>query len=437
MAVLKPLVVSQRQQDTMFHHKFIVCAAAVLLFAALSSPRDLRGAVPESQRMERAKDLIADEQWGRAVDELKAAAADPKESNRDEALFWLAHSQNQSRDFRAAVETISRLERAFPKSRWVKPARSLRIEIAERLQRNDVLWWHTVPPQAPAPPAGTVPPQPLPPPAHAVPVPPRPAAPPRTLPPPDVAVPLPPPGARPPSAARPPAAPVGVPVTPPPPPMWVPEGYMPDTDLRIQALGRLIRTDGPKVIPMLRDIAISAERPNDARRALFVLVQSGRPEARSTVVEVAKTGPEVARIAAVRELGRFGGSAVSNDLVQVYATAPDRVKDQIVTSLGSRDDAPALLKLAQAEKNPRMRNAVIVKLGEARGVDQLATLYDRAPADAKRMIIMGLFHADADDQLIRIAGRERDEAIRRELVTQLRLLGTPKAMKYVDSVERK
>ena len=31
--------------------------------------------------MERAKDLIADEQWVRAIDELKAAANDPKEKH--------------------------------------------------------------------------------------------------------------------------------------------------------------------------------------------------------------------------------------------------------------------------------------------------------------------------------------------------------------------
>ena len=77
------------------------------------------------------------EQWVRAVDELKAAAADPKETNKDEALFWLAHSQNQAHDSAAAVETIRRLERDFPSSPWVKPAQSLRIEIAHRLQRND------------------------------------------------------------------------------------------------------------------------------------------------------------------------------------------------------------------------------------------------------------------------------------------------------------
>src|SRR5688572_30650437 len=74
--------------------------------AAASEP-----AGSESRRMARAKDLIADEQWPRAIEELRAAAADAKEPNKDEALFWLAHSLNQDNDFAAAVESIRRLER--------------------------------------------------------------------------------------------------------------------------------------------------------------------------------------------------------------------------------------------------------------------------------------------------------------------------------------
>jgi hypothetical protein len=219
--------------------------------------------------------------------------------------------------------------------------------------------------------------------------------------------------------------------------MWVPEDYLPDTDLRIQALGSLIRTDGPKVIPMLKEIALNADRPNESRRALFVLVTSGRPEAHSTVVDVAKTGPEVVRIAAVRELGRFGGSTISNELVQVYATASDRVKHQVVTSLASLDDAGALLRIAQSETDRRLRDVAIGRLGLARGGDELFALYNRASADARRPIIMALFQAQAVEQLIRIAERERDEATRREVLTQLRLLGTPRAMQYVEKAERR
>ncbi len=100
---------------------------------------------PESKRLGRAKDYIADEQWPRAIEELRVAVADSKEPRRDEALYWLAHSLNQSGDQASAVETIGRLERDFPSSMWVKPARSLRIEIAVRLHRSDVLWWTALP----------------------------------------------------------------------------------------------------------------------------------------------------------------------------------------------------------------------------------------------------------------------------------------------------
>ena len=410
----------------------VIRMSSVLMFVALLSPQILLARPFESKRMERAKDLIADEQWVRAIDELKAAAADQKEPNKDEALFWLAHSQNQTRDGAGAVETIRRLERDFPASRWVKPARSLRIEIAQRLQRSDVLWYTAAPPPpTPAPPATiwsvppTAPTPVAPPPAVAPPVPttprpdgiPRPAAVPVS----PAAVPSPAPVATP----RPPRPPL-------PPPAWVPEGYLPDTDLRIQALGSLMRTDAEKVIPMLKDIALEVGNPAEARRALFVLAQSGRPDARSIVIDVAKTGPELVRLAAVRELGNLGGPAVGNELLQVYSTANDRVKYQVVTSLGQRDAAPALLRIAQSEPDRRLRDVAIVTLGEAGGRQQLATLYSNAAADAKRPIIIGLFNAHAEDELIRIAERERNPEVRAEVLARLRLLGTPRAMAYLE-----
>jgi HEAT repeat protein len=203
-------------------------------------------------------------------------------------------------------------------------------------------------------------------------------------------------------------------------------------DMRIQALASLIRIDALKVIPMLREIALESGNPDEARRALFVLAQSGRPEARTTVVEVAKTGPELARLAAVRELGRLGGPAVATELLQVYSTADERVKFQVVASLGQRDAAPALLRIAQSEKNRRLRDVAIVALGEAGGRQQLTMLYAKADPDAKRAVIEGLFNARAEDELIRIAQQESDPDSRERVRARLRLLGTPKARAYLD-----
>jgi HEAT repeat protein len=219
----------------------------------------------------------------------------------------------------------------------------------------------------------------------------------------------------------------------------MPAGALPDMDLRIQALGSLMQSDAMRVIPMLKEIALNGGSPDESRRALFMLAQSSRTDARATVLEVAKTGPEPVRLAAVRELGRLGGPAVWNDLLQVYATANDRVKYQVVTSLGQRDAAAALMRIAQSEANPALRDAAIATLGDAGGREQLFALYSRVQAgsaEAKRPILVGLFNAQAEDELIRIAEHERDPRAREDVLAKLRLLGTAKARAYLDTLRK-
>ena len=428
-------------------------AAALCGLALLANPATAAMTEPDSQRLEQAKDFIADEQWVRAIEVLRGAAADAKERNKDEALFWLAHSLHQARDLGGAVETISELERKFPASRWVKPARSLRVEIAQKLRRDDVLWWTARPPAPSTPvaaqpfpaaraPRAMTPAAPVVPPAPADAV--TAAAPPTTTsrPPAVFRTPLPtPPSAEPPAASTTPrvrpmgfSTPTPVPTTA-PPMMWIPQNWDPDTDLRIQALGSLMRSDSARVIPMLKEIALESANPQEASRAVFVLAQSGHADAHSTVVEVAMRGAEPVRVAAVRELGRFGGARVSDELLQVYSTGNVRVKYQVVNSLGERAATVALMRIAESEADQHLRDTAIVTLGQAGGREQLQRLYLRASAASKRPIIAGLFNARAENELIQIAERETDRAIRADILRRLRLLGTPKAKAYVEKAQ--
>jgi hypothetical protein len=409
----------------MVEHRFINRVAWALAIAAFLGV-GLRAA-PESKRLERAKDLIADEQWVRAVDVLKAAAADPKEPSKDEALFWLAHSYNQARDKAAAVETIRQLEREYPKSRWVKPAQSLRVEIAERLHRSDVLWYLATPPPPPVPPTAPAPPGPASTRAPRVPRPPVPPAEAPGWPPAPPSVPVPPA----------PPKPAGFDVPVPPPAFWVSEFVPADRDIRIQALGSLLRTDAARVIPILKALVLESDSTAEAGRLLFVLSQSDRPEARATVFEVARTGSEPARIAAVRELGRFGGPNAPNDLLQVYWTGNFRVKSEVVSSLGMRSGRFALMRIAETEADRELRDSAIVTLGEAGGLEQLRVLYTKSAVDAKRPIINGFFNAHAEEDLIRIADREGNPVLRRDALRLLGLLGTPRAKQYLERVNRK
>jgi hypothetical protein len=407
-------------------------------FAALWLTAGLAFAAPapDSKRLGHAKDLIADEQWSRAITELQAAADDPKEPNKDEALFWLAHSQHQAGDDASALQTIAKLERAAPTSRWVHPARSLRVEIAQRLGRDDVLWIVAAPPAPPALPRPVVP-------ASA-----RPAAPPRGVPPTPAAVAPAPPPSTPPPAARPaqpvpPAPGFGRAPAPPPPAAPVPpavaEFWLPltpsgqDMTLKLQALTGLLDAHSTEVIPLLRQIALDPNSPDEARQAVFVLGQSRRPEAQRTVLEVAREGAEPVRIAAVRELGRFDSPAVSGELMQVYAMpGTPRLKRQVVASLAERADSASLLRIARSESEPTVRDFAIVTLGRAGARDQLRTLYVQAPQESRIAVLTALFAAKDDDELIRIAKTEANPALRVRARQQLRLLGTAKAIKFLE-----
>jgi HEAT repeat protein len=186
---------------------------------------------------------------------------------------------------------------------------------------------------------------------------------------------------------------------------------------------------------MLKEIALDSAEPGEARRALFVLAQSGRPDAQETVVQVAKSGSESVRVAAVRELGRFGGPEMANQLLQVYTGSNAPVKRQVVSSLGERSERTALLRIAETEKDPQLKASAIVTLGRAGGGEQLGQLYRRAVPAAKRPIIAGLFNARADTALIRIAETEKDPKLRDEAIGRLRLLDTPTARAYLQKTE--
>jgi hypothetical protein len=364
----------------------------------------------ESARLARAKDLIADEQWRRAIVELRAAYEDPAEPSRDEAAFWLAHSLYQSGDAGGALQMVIELERRFARSRWVFPARSLKLEIAQRLNRNDMLWSYATPPPpppAPAPPAVTP------------------------------AVPAPAPGVTPALPPTPPPAPAPSPVPPGrvrPRRTWVMQtdrGTWDELDLQIQALGSLMRIEPSRAVPILKDVALSATDEDQARRAIFVLVQSNRLDARAAVADIAKQGPEEVTLAAVRELGLIRSPDSARLLRDLYSSGSQPVKVQVLRSLGAARQAQPLMQLARTESERGLRETAVSALGQAGARLQLATLYRQQP-DLRMPVITALFTAAGEDELIAIAQTERDPRLRGEAIARLKLLGTPRAKVVVD-----
>lgn len=421
----------------MMMNRFIVALVAA---AVVGGGIAWAGPAPDSKRLAQGKDFIADEQWTRAIAEFKAAADDPAEKNRAEALFWLAHSEHQAGDDASAIQAIARLEREYPSSPWVRLAHSVRVEIAQRMRRDDVLWAIAAPATPPPPVAPAPGAAPAPRPATIATRPPTPAAAPMPpLPPtvmpatPSVATPRIPPAAMPTPAA--PSTPAPAPfATQPASAWWV--GTMPGTSdqvVRIEALAGLIDQHSDRVIPLLKDIALDPNSPDDARYALFVLAHSDRPEAHTTVLEVARAGAEPARIAAIRELGHLEDVNAAGELLHVYqANATPRIRRQVVATFGERADNASLVRIVRSEPDPAVRNTAIMTLGRIPTArDQLRLLYTQTPVNSREAVISALFTAKDDDELIRIASTERNPMFRERAREKLRLLATPKALKYL------
>ena len=81
-----------------------------------------------------------------------------------------------------------------------------------------------------------------------------------------------------------------------------------DDELKLLALSGLMNADPDKAIPIIKSMLAGSPSPKLVDRALFVLAQSGTPEARQVLVNIAKSSPNPdLQKHAIRNLGLFGG----------------------------------------------------------------------------------------------------------------------------------
>jgi HEAT repeat protein len=238
------------------------------------------------------------------------------------------------------------------------------------LRRTDLLWKVATPPPAPPPP-------------KVVPVGPD-------APPPPPPAPAGPPAKRPRAATR-VAPPVATTIGPDVTVMW-------DTDLRIQALSSLMSSEAARVVPILRDIALKAEDEAQARRAIYVLAQSNRADARSTIVEVARSGDEPRQVTAVKVLAYQGWPEAEKVLLDLYDAATPHVKRQVIRVFGNVGSRIQLRQLFNTSQDVELKHA----------------------------IINALFEAGAMSELQRISKQEKNDDIRRAANAKLELLAAAK-----------
>ncbi len=202
-----------------------------------------------------------------------------------------------------------------------------------------------------------------------------------------------------------------------------------DEDLKLLAIQGLQHSDPARAMPMLRAFLESAQSPRLKERALFVLAQSGSPEARQVLTDIARgsANPDVQR-KAIQYLGIHGSPQNREALAAIYAASADvDVKRQILRAYMVSGDRARVLTAATAEQTPELRVEAVRQLGVMGAREELWQLYQKESAmEVKRQILQALFVGGDAARLIDVANTEADADLRRVAVRQLGTMGAPR-----------
>ncbi|HUE43695.1 MAG TPA: HEAT repeat domain-containing protein [Candidatus Sulfotelmatobacter sp.] len=213
-----------------------------------------------------------------------------------------------------------------------------------------------------------------------------------------------------------------------------------DEDLKMLAIQGMMNCCPEKALPQLEKMLNGADAPKLKSKALFVIAQSGSPEAKQILGRIAsgQSNPELQR-KAVDYLGMFGGGDSHKILADVYAKSSDEsLKRAILRSYMISSDKEDLFTAAKSEKSESVRGEAIRQLGLVHGVDELQQLYQRETSNAvKREILQAFFLAGDSNRLVQAATTEKDPELRRNAVRNLGLINSPDSAKALQTIYAK
>jgi hypothetical protein len=210
-----------------------------------------------------------------------------------------------------------------------------------------------------------------------------------------------------------------------------------DDDLKMLAIQGLMNSDPERAMPLLEKVLISTATPREKSKALFVIAQSGSPQARQILGRIAsgQSNPDLQR-KAVEYLGIFGGGEARKTLAEVYAkTSDEGVKRAILKSYMISGDKEDLFAAAKSENDVSLRRDAIHQLGLVHGVAELQQLYQKeGSTDVKREILQAFFLAGDSKRLDEAASYEKDPELRRAAVRNMGLINSADSAKALQTI---
>jgi len=203
--------------------------------------------------------------------------------------------------------------------------------------------------------------------------------------------------------------------------------HVDDEDVKLMAINGLMNSNPERATPLLETIlrnSNSSKRMKD--RALFVLTQSGSPQALEIVSRIARDNANPAlQLRALRYLGIMGGEQTRRILNDVYSSSGDlSVKKTVLRAFMVGGDRVRLLAIARSEPMAELRTVAISQLGVIGARTELADLYAKETnVEVRKKIISAMFIGGNAEKLAEIARTEKVEELRLAAIRSLGLLG--------------
>jgi HEAT repeat protein len=203
--------------------------------------------------------------------------------------------------------------------------------------------------------------------------------------------------------------------------------------LQVKAIRMLATARGKGADDTLASIYQHSSDVQVKRTILQSYLITGDP---SKLLEVARqeTNPELVKTA----IHTLGAMNAAQDLLSMYrATNNAETKADIINSLiaSGQNGASALSEIAQSEQNPDLRRKAIRNLGIAGGMSAapglVSTYQKNTDAETRRAAAQALFLANDAPDLVKLARAEKDPELKQYLVQQLSLMHNEEATKYM------
>ena len=196
--------------------------------------------------------------------------------------------------------------------------------------------------------------------------------------------------------------------------------------LKIAAVEALISAPPERALAILTKVLEGEGSDELKERALFVLSQTGLPEAQDLLVQTAMASDGPLRLEAIRMIGIGGEADALARLGELYTNGNSETKEAVLEAYLIADDTEAVYRIAANAQNAEEFKEAVETLGAMGAVDELRALRNRT--DMAEILIEAYAIADDTESLRELALNSNDPELRAKAIEGLGITGADPQM---------